>query len=145
VEREILDWIRKVYGPTQPFPKEEVIGGGIAYTPKTLTYPPRQAVMAPLYVVHRRLYFEELNSERYGWDLGFIQPFVSAMYFYRDVGLLPNTLISGCVHGFYDTNAGKCMPGSPTPYMLYPPGLTITGSTFEAVVVTGAAFILHVP
>ena len=94
-----------------------------------------------LYVVHRRLHFEEKNAERYGWDLGFIQPLVSTAFFYKDVLLLPNSVVSGFAYGFWDTNAGKCLPGSPTPYMLYPPGLTITGTTFEAVVITGAAFV----
>jgi hypothetical protein len=38
---------------------------------------------------------------------------------------------------------GKCSPGSPTPYYLYPPGLTITGVTTELGLITGGAFILH--
>ena len=95
-----------------------------------------------LYVVHRRLHFEEKNAERYGWDLGIIQTFVSAAYFYKDVLLWPNSLASGVAYGFWDTNAGKCLPGSPTPYMLYPPGLTITGSVVEGLFVTGVAFAI---
>ena len=62
------------------------------------------------------------------------------MTFYKDVLTWPNSLGAGCAYGFWDTSAGKCLPGSPTPYMLYPPGLTITGSAFEAVIITGAAF-----
>ena len=29
---------------------------------------PSTVVLEPGYVVHRRLYFEEKNAERYGWD-----------------------------------------------------------------------------
>ncbi len=122
------------------FPKSSQVGGNIPYQPKTVTYAPMRAEYAALYVVHRRLHFEDRNSERYGWDLGIVQPFVSALLFYKDVLAWPQSLASGCAYGFWDTNAGKCLPGSPTPYMLYPPGLTITGSAFETVVITGAAF-----
>ena len=94
----------------------------------TGTFPPARAVFEPGFVVHRRLHFEEKNTERYGWDLGFVTPFVSTAYFYKDVLLWPNSLASGVVTGFWDTNAGKCLPGSPVPYCFYPPGLTITGT-----------------
>lgn len=117
-------------------------GGGVPYQAKTASYPPMKAQHEPLYVVHRRLHFEEKNAERYGWDLGIIQPFVSTMYFYRDVLLWPNSLASGFAYGFWDSNAGKCLPGTPTPYFLYPPGLTVTGTVAEAAVVTGLGFII---
>lgn len=129
------------YPKDRGFPTNPPVGAGIAYVPKTSSYPPMRVNYDALYVVHRRLLFEEKNAERYGWDLGIIQPFVSTAIFYKDVLLLPNSLASGFAYGFWDTNAGKCLPGSPTPYMLYPPGLTITGTTFEAVVITGAAFV----
>jgi hypothetical protein len=129
--------------PKYRFPPLPVISPpGVAYQPKTINYPPAQAVLEPGYVVHRRLHFEEKNAERYGWDLGIIQPLVSAAYFYKDVLLWPNSLASGVAYGFWDTNMGKCLPGSPTPYMLYPPGLTITGSVVEGLFVTGVAFAI---
>jgi hypothetical protein len=130
------------YGPDLMFPPLPDVSGGVAYRPKTGNYAPMQQYYDAIYVVHRRLHFEERNAERYGWDLGIIQPFISTMYFYKDVLLWPNSLASGCAYGFWDTNAGKCLPGSPTPYFLYPPGLTITGSAVEGAVITGAAFIL---
>jgi hypothetical protein len=34
------------------------------------------------------------------------------------------------------------LPGSPTPYMLYPPGLTITGTAVEGLFITGVAFAI---
>ena len=124
------------------FPIIPPVGGTAAYVAKTGTYPPVQVTYVSTYVVHRRLHFEDKNTERYGWDLGIIQPAVSAFLFYKDVFLWPQSLASGCAYGFWDTNMGKCLPGSPTPYMLYPPGLTITGSVFEGVMVTGISFAI---
>lgn len=153
LERVILDRLRaevaktKVdpfskYPPTLTFPPGPVIGDGLPYESKTATYPPMRINYEPLYVIHRRLHFEEKNSERYGWDLGIIQPLVSSAFFYKDVLLWPNSLASGVAYGFWDTNAGKCLPGSPTPYMLYPPGLTITGTVVEGLFITGVAFAI---
>jgi hypothetical protein len=130
------------YPKTLTFPALPQVGEGLAYQSKTITYPPMRVNYEPLYVVHRRLHFEEKNAERYGWDLGIIQPLVSAAYFYKDVLLWPNSLASGVAYGFWDTNVGKCLPGSPTPYMLYPPGLTITGTVVEGLFVTGVAFAI---
>jgi hypothetical protein len=124
------------------FPPATPAGAGLSYVAKTADYPPRQVEYVSGYVVHRRLHFEEKNAERYGWDLGILQPLVSAAYFYKDVLLWPNSLASGVAYGFWDTNMGKCLPGSPTPYYLYPPGLTITGSAVEGLVITGAAFAI---
>ena len=119
-----------------------VVPVGTQYQPKTASYAPGRVLYEPAYVAHRRLHFEEKNAERYGWDLGFIQPFVSTAYFYKDVVLWPNSLASGVRTGFWDTSAGKCLPGSPTPYYLYPPGLTITGSVVEAALITGIAIVI---
>ena len=94
-----------------------------------------------VYLVHRRLYFEEVNAERYGWDAGPIQPVFSAMYFYRDCLMWPHNLASGLWRERYDTSAGKCLPGNTVPYYLYPEEITLFGATVGAVAVTGAAFI----
>jgi hypothetical protein len=132
--------------PSWRFPALPVINPlGLPYVTKAVRegYEPRKAVYEPLFVVHRRLHFEEKNTERYGWDMGILQPFLSTAYFYKDVLLWPNSLASGLEIGFWDTNAGKCLPGSPVPYYLYPPGLTITGMLFEGGIITGTGFILH--
>jgi len=133
--------IDAAYERTLQFPPVAEVGGGQTYQAKTATYPPMQTTYDALYIVHRRLHFEDKNSERYGWDLGAIQPLVSTLLFYKDVAMWPQSLASGVHYGFWDTNAGKCLPGSPTPYFLYPPGLTITGSAFEGVLLTGLAFV----
>jgi hypothetical protein len=122
--------------------RDKLAPPGTPYVAKTASYPPNKAIYEPNFVIHRRLHFEEKNAERYGWDFGAVQPLISTLYFYKDTLLWPNSLGSGVVTGFWDTSAGKCLPGSPVPYLLYPPGLTSTGMLFEGGIITGTAFIL---
>lgn len=138
--------------PTKPKPKppravrvaDFVVNlGGLAVPPPVVTkggYGPAQVALEPGYVVHRRLFFEEKNSERYGWDLGMAQPFVSVAYFYKDALLWPAKLTSSRER--FDTSAGKCPPGSPVPYYLYPPEITIRGGLWEAAAVVGVVMLL---
>ncbi len=108
---------------------------------RTAATPPRQALLEPGYVVHRRLFFEDKNSERYGWDLGMIQPFVSAGYFYKDLLLWPSHLGSN-LRERYSTNAGKFLPGSPVPYFIYPSEITLVGAALGALAIGGAVAIM---
>jgi hypothetical protein len=124
------------------FPPLPVISPpGVPYQAKTVAYEPRKLIVEPGYVVHRRLYFEEKNAERAGWDFGPMQVLVSTVYFWKDAASLPHNVASGCVYGWWDTSAGKCLPGSPSPYYLYPPGLTLSGSLAEGVFLTAIPFI----
>lgn len=91
-------------------------------------------LVEPNYLVHGRLLFHEKNSERYGWDLGPIQPFVSAGFFLGDMALLPYHLATDPFRR-WESNAGYGLPGDPVPYMLYPIGASSTGSVAEAAVV----------
>ncbi len=104
-------------------------------------YAPMQAVLEPSYVVHRRLLFEEKNSERYGWDLGAAQPIVSTVAFFKDTLLWPSKLTSN-LDERYDTSAGKCPPGSPVAYYLYPPNITFRGGLVGAGAIIGTAFLI---
>lgn len=122
--------------PAEP----RLAGADQPFQPKTLTYPPYQLAIEPGYVVHRRLHFEEPNSERHLWELGIAQPVVSALYFYKDVLLWPASLASD-IHERYDTSAGKCPPGSPYPYSLYPPEIDLLGLGAETSILVGAAFL----
>jgi hypothetical protein len=150
LEREIMKRLREelknqgkgVQEEYLVFPPLPIVSPpGVPYQPKTLAYEPRKLIIEPGYVVHRRLYFEEKNAERIGWDFGPMQTLVSAAYFWKDTLSIAHTAASGCVYGFWDTSAGKCLPGSPSPYYLYPPGLTVTGSLTEGAVLTGLGFI----
>jgi hypothetical protein len=110
------------------FPKEPVLS-----TEEFLgrNWPRMSEVVEPNYVNHGRLYYEELNAERYGWDLGFFEVPLSVACFYKNVLLFP-------YHAFTDpcrckdSSAGKCLPGDPVPYRLYPEGLSLSGAFGEA-------------
>ena len=94
----------------------------------------------PNYVCYQRLLFQQKNFERYGWDLGPITPILSAGKFYWDVLALPyHAATRPCQQ--YDTSAGKCLPGDPTPFFLYPVEFSVSGLAAEAAVVTGAFFV----
>lgn len=118
-----------------------VVAPGTPHVQRTGTNPPMRATYEPGFVVHRRLHFEEKNSERYGWNLGIAQPFISAGYFYKDLLLYPMKLASN-VHERYDTNAGKAMAGSPVPYLHYPPELTFGGMVIGSTAIIGTVFLL---
>jgi hypothetical protein len=123
-------------------PLPPIVPPGTPYQPKTIAqaYPPMRTLIEPDYVVHRRLYFEEKNSERYGWDLGIASPVISTLHFYGDTLLWPMRLASN-PHERYATSAGKCYPGSPVPYYLYPPEIDLWGVAAGAVIYTGVPAI----
>ncbi len=104
-------------------------------------YEPKRALLEPGFVVHRRLHFEEKNAERYGWDFGPVQPILSSAYFAKDVLLWPGHLMSN-FRERYDTNAGKCLPGTPVAYYLYPPEITLHGGLWETAAVIGTVLLL---
>lgn len=99
-----------------------------AYQPRR--FAPMVELVEPGFVVYRRLYFEERNAERYGWELGPLQPIISSLYFFKDVALLPHNCASYPCRRF-ETNAGYCRPGDPVPYIVYPPEFTGSGLLAE--------------
>jgi hypothetical protein len=103
-------------------------------------WPKLNMLVEPHFVCHGRLYFDEPNSERYGWDLGLFQPLVSMGVFVKDTVLFPyhaGTDFCRC----YDCSKGKCLPGDPVPYLLYPPEWSLTGALAEGLTVAGLAAI----
>jgi hypothetical protein len=104
-------------------------------------FPPMTVCVEPNYLCYGRLYFEDRNSERFGWDLGPIQTLVSASIFFWDVATLPYQLGTDPCRR-HDCNTGYCLPGDPVPYYLYPPQLSLTGVIFQggAVVALVGAF-----
>jgi hypothetical protein len=99
------------------------------------SFPPGNLLVEPCYLCYDRLYFEQKNLERYGWDLGPITPFVSTAAFYWDLITLPYHMGTAPCRR-YECNAGYCLPGDPVPLLLYPPELSLTGFVVEAGVVT---------
>ncbi len=76
----------------------------------------------PNYVCYKRLWFEQKNSERYGWDWGVLQPGISTGLFYTDLALLPLHWLSNPLR-WYECSAGECLPGSAVP-LLWNPALS---------------------
>ncbi len=104
---------KKIEFPDLPKPLK-----GPAHAPRR--WPQLIEEVEPAYVCHRRLYFEQINAERYGWDLGVFHPFVSAGLFYWDLGNLPLYWVMPPWTRF-ECSAGHCLPGDPLPLVLYPP------------------------
>lgn len=110
------------------FPEEPILSRETYYGRGGI-WPRRTMVVEPNYVTHRRLYFQDLNAERYGWDLGVIHPLLCTAKFYYDFALLPLHIANDpCGH---DTSAGLCLPGDPVPFLVYPPEITFKGSVAE--------------
>lgn len=113
------------------FPEEKPVTG-TRYTDHV--FAPQVCLAEPYYVNYKRLYFQDLNTERYGWELGPVQPLVSTGLFFTDLALLPYHWASrpfDCVQ----SSAGYCLPGDPVPYLCYPPNLSVTGAVGEAAAV----------
>jgi hypothetical protein len=77
------------------------------------------ATAEPAYVCYKRLWFEQTNSERYGWELGVLQPFISTGVFYTDLALLPLHWLTDPWRS-YDCSAGQCLPGDRVPLLWNP-------------------------
>jgi hypothetical protein len=101
---------------------------------------PLTEVVEPPYVCYKRLYFEQINSERYGWDLGVVHPLLSAGVFLYDVALLPYHAFTEPLRR-YECNAGYYLPGDPVPLLLYPPEWSLSGALGEAAVI-GLGFVM---
>jgi hypothetical protein len=129
-DESLMERIRQEYrerGIAITFPEGPVLSTD---TYQGRNYEARKMVVAPNYVIYRRLYFQQLNFERYGWDLGPITPVLSASVFFYDFVMLPyhwGTDVCRCD----DNNAGYCLPGDPVPLLLYPPELSLTGAAAE--------------
>jgi hypothetical protein len=130
-----LDKKKETFPPVPP-----MVPAGTPFVPKTATYPPVQVLYDSSYVIHRRLYFEEKNSERAGWDAGPAQSVFSSAYFFRDCLLWPSRLTSH-MHERYDGSAGKCRPGDATPYYYYPHGVSWFGAAVGGAFYSGIGFV----
>jgi hypothetical protein len=118
-EDELVARLRK----EQPT-RAERVGFPVGTLPKQTylgrAWPPRATMIAPNFVCYKPLYFEEKNTERYGWDAGVFQPICSASKFYGDLIILPYHL---CVSPpcTCECNTGYLLPGDPLPFMVYTP------------------------
>jgi len=104
-------------------------------------WPQTVSTVEPSYVCHGRLLFEQRNFERYGWDLGVLDPLVTAGAFYYDLALLPyHYWTDPCQR--WDCSAGKCLPGDPVPLRFYREKFSLTGLAAQGFVTTGLAIVI---
>jgi hypothetical protein len=113
----------KWYVPPEPALEKEAYVGRY--------WPPLHEVAEPGFVCYNRLLFEQLNFERYGWDLGPVTPLLSTLKFYWDVALLPYNLATRPCDQC-ECSAGYCLPGDPVPFKLYLPEASVSGALAEA-------------
>ncbi len=118
-ERQMRDRIR---AEMQDFKKVEFPPSDAALPalePLPRIWPYLMAIPEPNYVCYKRLWFEQKNSERYGYDYSVLQPFISAGVFYTDLALLPLHWVSDPCR-WYDCSAGRCLPGDSVPLLWNP-------------------------
>ncbi len=80
----------------------------------------------PSFIVHRRLLYEQPNFDRHGWELGPIQPGISAGLFLYDVAMMPYHTWTRPFQQ-WDSSAGNCLPGDNTPLFLYREEFSVSG------------------
>jgi hypothetical protein len=76
---------------------------------------PLLAQYVPIFVCYQPLYFEDKNTERYGWYVPYVQPLLSTGRFYLKTAVLPFSILRQppCT---YECNTGLPMPGDPVPF-----------------------------
>jgi hypothetical protein len=105
-------------GQRVEFPDSRIILSKTPFAPRD--WDVMEEAVEPYYSVYRRLYFEQINAERYGWDYGFFAPLIAVGTFYFDFASLPfQFFCEPCRR--YEYNSGLCLPGDPVPLYLYPP------------------------
>ncbi|HEY2839347.1 MAG TPA: hypothetical protein VGJ26_09370 [Pirellulales bacterium] len=90
---------------------------------------------------NRPLYFQEVNLERYGYNWGVFQPFVSGAMFYVKIPLLPYMMTvhppCECVYSL-----GYYRPGSCVPYQINWPEVRLDAAIVEGAFITGLCFLI---
>ncbi len=130
-EKKRLGTGRVIFPTYQPLSKEP-------YTPRR--FAPLVETVEPAYVCHSRLFFEQPNFERHGWDLGVLTPALCLGKFYYDFAFFPYHFWSRPFE-HADCSSGKCLPGDPTPLYLYREPLSVTGALGQAGTIIGLGFV----
>ncbi len=140
--------IRKQPGARALFPPEQVINRqSVTQMPfprrDPITKKPfelRDCSVEPFYVCHGRLFFEQPNFERTGWNFGVFQPAISLGVFYYDLALLPYHACSD-LRGSGECSVGKCLPGDPAPLLVPRERFSVTGAVGQTGVILGGLYL----
>lgn len=129
--------VKKKDGTRALFPEETVVS---KETYKPRNFPRMVELVEPCYVYHGRLYFEQPNFERAGYNFGVLQPGICLGVFYYDMAMLPYHIWSDLGRND-DTNVGKCLPGDPAPLLLPRERFSVTGLVGAAGTGIGLGFL----
>lgn len=93
-------------------------------------------------LVHKPLYFEDVNLERYGHTPGpFLEPIVSSAHFFVNIAVMPYKmgvhLPNECQYAL-----GYYRPGNCAPWITPPVPLSLRGALFQVGAVTGTALLV---
>ena len=91
---------------------------------------------------HKPLYFEEVQLERYGHEVGpVLQPLISSVHFFGNIAVLPYKM---GIHPMHECQyaLGYYRPGDCAPYMIPPIPWSIPGAISQARVVVGGAALI---
>jgi len=121
-ERRLLPE-RRAYKKLSQVPVvQHTVGYSRDWTPLSYSWEAPQLKYNPLY-------FEDPQLERYGNEIGILQPFLSGARFYTTIATLPYQMMSegnSVCHTVYDF--GYARPGDCVPYALEVPEFSLTGS-----------------
>ena len=95
----------------------------------------------PNYICHGRLYFEQPNFERVGWNLGPLTIGANVGVFYYDVFMLPyHAWTNPCCT--YECSVGKCNPGDRAPLLFYREPFSVSGLVGQSLAVGTGLFVI---
>ena len=117
------------------FPESPILSRD-RYAGRGALWQKRQLTVEPNFVCYGKAqtFFEDRNTERYGWDLGPMSVPLAYTKFLYDVAFLPMKAFANPCRQ-HECSAGQCLPGDPVPYMLYPMDFNCEGVTAEAAVI----------
>lgn len=92
-------------------------------------------------VAYNPLYFEEPYLERYGYNYGALQPFISAGRFFGRIPALPYMIGANPIHEC-KYSLGYARPGDCPPYQVEKLPFSPRGALFQSLTVTGLVFLI---
>lgn len=129
--------MKKNDGTRAIFPDDPVVSKE-TYRPRN--FPHMVQLVEPSFVCHGRLYFEQPNFERAGYNFGVLQPAICLGVFYYDMALLPYHMWTD-LHNREECNVGKCLPGDQSPLLFPRERFSVTGLVGAAGTGIGLGFL----
>ena len=136
-ERIAQDFRKQTGAGKAIFPAEPIISKD-PFRPRDFPHVMRH--VEPGYVCHGRLYFEQPNFERTGYDFRVLQPAICLGVFYYDLALLPYHAWTD-LQNRTECSAGKCLPGDQAPLLLPCERFSVTGLIGQSGAILGLSLL----